>query len=57
MASLLRICWNIIPIFFSLVAFVFTLLVMISGTNSGNQLADVYFMRVKSMILGSANDR
>jgi hypothetical protein len=25
---------------------VFTLLVVISGTNSGNQLADIYFMRV-----------
>lgn len=46
MASVLRICWNIIPLFFACVALTFTLLVMISGTSAHNQLSDIYFMRV-----------
>jgi len=44
----LRICWNIIPLFFACVALTFTLLVMISGTSAHNQLSDIYFMKINT---------
>jgi len=48
MASILRICWNIFPLLFSLIALCFTLLVIISGTSAHNDLANVYFMRINT---------
>ena len=46
MAGVLRVCWNIFPIFFALASLAFTILVLISGTNANNDLANIYFMRV-----------
>lgn len=46
MAGVLRVCWNIFPIFFALASLTFTILVLISGTNANNDLANIYFMRV-----------
>lgn len=48
MAGILRVCWNIFPLIFSLVALCFTLLVIISGTSSHNDLSDVYFMKINT---------
>jgi hypothetical protein len=49
--GVLRVCWNIIPIIFTAAALAFTLLVLIAGTNANNDLADIYFMRVSSLLL------
>jgi len=44
----LRVCCNIFPLLFALASLAFAILVCISGTDSHNQLADIYFMRVNT---------
>jgi len=48
MANGFRVCWNIFPIFFTLLSFACLLVVIISGTTSKNDLADIYFMRINT---------
>lgn len=48
MANGFRVCWNIFPIVWTAVALGCVLTVIIAGTTSKNDLADIYFMRINT---------